>query len=469
MLESFSFILIWLLLPVFWHYLLRVAGLNLFRVTIPSVVIISFYLFQYIGLPILYFRLIAYRALFVTDKWLMVQVFLYTSLTITLMIVGFIAARYCFGPLNWNWGSRIKLREQFTQTHHRTGCYQQGNLQLNLGLIPLVLISVAVLVIYLSKVGLENIALFSTLGISGSELSTEVARSKMTNSFEGKYHWYKPFMNELLTFSLFVIFAQFLVKKKTSLSAMLTAVILTIIFLIATVVMVIGTQKAPMASLLIALFLVYVVVKKGGRISPINLMPFFSLLLFLLCIFYIYFMQSNSVSSALSSIVSRTITGQIGPAYHYIEYFQTHEFLLGRSLPNPRGIFRSDQFYLTVEMMNWVHPEQAGKGVFGSMPTVYWGEMYANFGFLGVFIPPPFVGFGLYWINSIVFRFRYSPLTTGFFVWLLMHYKTLSQTGLGEYMLDLPLVVICLTFAFLYICTGQGRASMRNCFGTKGI
>ena len=47
-------------------------------------------------------------------------------------------------------------------------------------------------------------------------------------------------------------------------------------------------------------------------------------------------MNIESLNSALFSVFSRTFTGQIQPAYHYLEFFPEIEpFLLGRSMTNP--------------------------------------------------------------------------------------------------------------------------------------
>ena len=102
--EDIFIILIWMILPIGWHYLLKTAGLSLLQVTIPSFVIVFFYFYQYIGFPILYFQLDPYRAQFVSDKFLMIKVFTYTSITITLMIVGYIVAYRHFGSLFWTTG-----------------------------------------------------------------------------------------------------------------------------------------------------------------------------------------------------------------------------------------------------------------------------------------------------------------------------------------------------------------------------
>jgi hypothetical protein len=54
--------------------------------------------------------------------------------------------------------------------------------------------------------------------------------------------------------------------------------------------------------------------------------------------------------------------------------------------------------------------------IIGSMPAFYWGEMYANFSYLRIVIPPFFIGYFLYWLNIIIFRLPMTPVVLSFFI-----------------------------------------------------
>ena len=248
-------ILIWVMLPLVWYYLMRVAGLSLFKVTIPSFVIVSFYVYQYIGFPILYFQLDPYRAQYVIDKTLMIQVFAYTSLTVTLMISGYIAANRHFGKLQWG-GCTSNIHF----TNNMCGRIIPGGVRQNIGLLVIVSISATVLYSYLSIVGFSKIALLVVMG-SGDDINSASARSMMGNSFDGRYQWYKLFMNDLLRFAIFALFAQYLVKKNFS-----TRLIFILVFVLTAFVMVMAIEKGPMANLLIGLVLVSIFVNNGADV-----------------------------------------------------------------------------------------------------------------------------------------------------------------------------------------------------------
>jgi hypothetical protein len=437
MFEDIGFMLLWIFFPIIWLFMLKLAGLSLLKLTIPSFTVTAMLVYQYIGLPALYFMLVEYRAQFASDKFLVMQLFFYTSITITLMIVGFMLARISFGSLKFSawdiYGERRKVKTRV----------KRGFSKLNLGLIFFSVISFSVLTIYLSKVG--SIALFE-VGEAGE------VRSNMGNSFDGKYHWYKVFMNDMLVFLTFAAFANALINR-----TFLNKMLFLTLFLVALFVMTMATQKAPAIFLIIGCFLVYISVK-NKRIIPLK--KLFTLSIFLLLIlvyFYQYFMSSPDVYSSLQSIFSRTLMGQIQAAYHYLEYFKNHDFLMGASFPNPMGIFPFEHFRLTVEIMNWVHPELSVKGITGSMPTIFWGELFANFGILGILTAPLFVGFGLYWINIIVFNLKYSPYVIALFIWLVLHFDNLAISGLSDYLFDLYLVVVVTTFILLSFFVDNGK------------
>ena len=169
-----------------------------------------------------------------------------------------------------------------------------------------------------------------------------------------------------------------------------------------------------------------------------------------LIFFYIYFMGSRSPFLALKSIASRAFSGGVQGAYHYLEFFPAHQgFLMGQSLPNPGGIFPFEPYRLAVEVMAWRFPEFAQSGVVASSPTVYWGEAFANWGFVGVALVPFFVGICIYVVNLIVLRLENNPLKVALLVWLILHYKDLAVTGFSKFIFDFRLFVVFFVVFFI--------------------
>ena len=108
-------------------------------------------------------------------------------------------------------------------------------------------------------------------------------------------------------------------------------------------------------------------------------------------------------------------------------------------------------------MSELVFPENASKGIVGSMPTFFWGEMYVNFSYLGIIIPPIFVGFFLYFLNVLIFKLQMTPITLSIFVWTIFHYRALSGSSLSGYLIDLNLIVIVLTLICFTLLFNKGK------------
>lgn len=453
MLEDVHFILIWLMLPIMWYFLFRVAHLEFTKVSLPSFTIAIFFLLQYIGLPVLYFQFDIYRASIVNDKILILKVMLFTSVTITLMILGFIAANKQFGSLRWPVSMNVTF---FSDSLKKLNWKNNRSL---IGLFLLFIISFAVLIKYVSIIGFNNLAisflLNSDLGLGA------VARSNMGNAFQGGYHWYKLFMNDFLSFILFAFTSFYLINQSKK-----NKLILLYLFLVTAFVMVMSVQKAPFGWLLIGMFLVYVTTKYDGDIPFLKSIYLILSLFLILVSFYIFIMGADNIGQAITGVFSRATTGQIMPAYIYLEFFPKHkDFLLGQSFPNPGGIFPFDPYRLTVEIANWFNPNLSKSGIVGSMPTLYWGEMYANFGVLGVIIPPFFVGYILYGLNAIIFRLNKNPLSISLLIWLIIHFKSLAMTGLSNFIFDhyfFGIVIVFLSISFFY-----GRGNIHFMKSTK--
>jgi len=112
--------------------------------------------------------------------------------------------------------------------------------------------------------------------------------------------------------------------------------------------------------------------------------------------------------------------------------------------------------------MNIVHPNKSDIGIVGSMPTFFWGEMYANFGYVGVVIPPVFIGILTYWFNVQLFRLSPSPIPIAFFLWFVMHYKDLAITSLSGFIVDFEGVIILFTLAASMFFIGRGSIAYQR-------
>jgi len=458
MLKNFFFIFFFFVFPFLWSGLLRKSGIRLLTVSIPSVLMWIIFISQYIGYPILFFHLNEYRSELIRDQNIIWQMFLWSSYSVTMIIAGFAAARKQMGPLH----SGV----QFNSFHRSLSspCSKERWI-----LFTVFVFSLASLFIYILQIGWNNVAGLAAVGIIDTDVSLKVLRSEMGNSFEGKYHWYRLFMRDFLTMSSFGFFAHWLMSRSRN-----AFFIFFGSFAVAAFSMLMATEKGPLLFYLISLFMVYVIVKHGGRITLYAGALSATAGLVISGVMYIYFMGTSNIGDGFASAFSRITTGEMADLYYYLSIFPDQvEYLLGRSFPNPLGIFPWEPYRLTVEVMNIVNPDGEKLGIVGSAPTFFWGEMYANFGYLGIIVPPFFVGYVVYTINILIFRLPMSPLVLAIYVWVLMHIKNISSTGLSSYIIDVTgLIMLIFTLIVMSILGGgvirYRRRRLQSLFARSG-
>ena len=412
------FVVLFFIFPFIVFKYMDTIGHNIFSISVPVFLIISMFVYAYSGLLPLYFGWDEYRYnMGVQDRALIFQVLIFSIISIVGLLAGFTYAKVVLKMNNFqkfDYIRQISRKELFV-------------------LVGLIGFCFFVLFVYLSKV--PTIALFVAFS-EGASSNSQLARSMMGNDFNGKYHWYSLIMHDLFNIVTFALFSAFLLTKRK---------ILFFFFLVAflgsSFAAVMATEKSPFAQILIGLLLVYGITLLKGKI-PIKATIIFLIVLFAsLTTFYIFFMGSADIFSAFVSIFSRALAGSIQPAYHYLEFFPHHQdFLMGRSFPNPGGILPIEPYKMTIEVMNWVDPNDYG--IVGTMPTVFWAEAYANFGIFGILFLPFIIGVIVYLVYYFIDKIENTPIKIGFFVWLMQHFKKLSITGFSDFLIDFYLIML---------------------------
>ncbi len=426
------FLLLWVIVPFMWFYTLKLGGMSAMALSLPSFLVIFIVIFQYIGFPILYFSIDEYRAEFVTNQNLILKAWAITSITTFFLCIGAVLGALFFGPLKY---FRIHGCDRDLLPHY---CIRRIYL---IGFI-----CITVLYTYISKIGFYNIALVLAIG-GASQFEVILARSMMGNDFGSGYHWYNFFMRDALIF----LSSVFIAMRLQGIIRVSMAVIIAS-FVVVTFSLVMATEKGLFVDYLITLALLFIISRRRG-VASFSGVFYLSIPIFIaLIIFYIFFMGDSNFVAAISSIISRGLTGSLQPIYHYLEFFPEYQdWLYGASFPNPGGILPFTSFSLNTEVMCFVEPKICDAGIVGTMPAIYWGEMYANFGYFGLVVAAPLIGFSLYFINWIVFKLYLDPLNTALFAWLLMHYKNLSVTALSTFFFDLNLYLIIIIYLFIRV------------------
>lgn len=429
----------------FFHVGMKLANLSLFKFNIISFVLLAMIVNSYLGILPLYFHWddVRFRQ-GVEDPEIILMMWFYSFSTIILMIVGCTIASQLVG-LNLQNGNTSFLRP-----------LRHSELY---GVILYFIISLSVLCLYLSKI--PNIAIF-TLFTDGID-QAKLARSNMVNNFPGKFHWYKVFMKDLINVLTFSLYANYLIFRKRM------HLLFFIIFLsISIFTSIMTTEKAPLIWLFIGLFLVNILVVHKGVYPVKTILKFAVFIIGILIVMYIYVMGVDNVQASLNALFSRAYAGSIMPAYFYIKAFpEYHDFLYGKSLPNPGGIFPYTPYRLAIEMHHWISPNSISKGVVGSAASVYWVEAYANFGTIGVIILPAFVGFILYVITYIISSLENTPLKVGFMVWVACHYNNLSVSFASKYIYDNYFFGVLVMYFSITVISNKGIIKLNSRVATK--
>lgn len=425
------FVILFFTFPIFYLVILKINNINLFKIDIISFLILSLFVFSYIGIFPLFFYLDEYRFnLGLTNKNILLEMLILSSWTI----------------LGITFGSNLVRDKKVRLDFFSKQTIRPLNKSEIIYIIIFFFLCLLFLGSYISKV--PKIALFVALLESVSE--AKIARSMMTNDFGGGFHWYRLFINEISNILTFILFSNWLVKKNRK-----TLILFITTFLFSVLTSIISTQKAPLIWLLISLFFVHFLVKFKGEIPIRKFFTIFLFLLGILLLMYVYFMGSKDFGSALTSVLSRAFTGQISASYYYLEFIPHHQdYLLGKSFPNPGGIMPYTPYRLQVEIMDWRFPDLAEMGIVGSAPTVFWAESYANFGYLGVFLIPIMTGVFLGILDNKLKLIENTPIKTGVYIWFVFHYGSLSTSSFSNFFIDIyfwgVLIFLFLMYSFCH-------------------
>ena len=440
---AFLFIGIWFSILGFIFILAHLCGISMRKITTPQIFLGLSLIMSFLGYPILFFQLNEYRkAIGLTDPELIMKATLASGWS----IIGVIIIYRLLISLSSK--SSKKLVRSEKSKHDSSDLIApdiyRSNKVYNTFWFIVLIVCFFVLIAYLSKV--QNIALLEAF--AGGNVAQ--ARSLMTNDFKGSHHWYRLFFYDLSWLSSLALFAGAL-----QFNSRRVWMLFGLSFFFVSFCLLMTAQKAPMIFYLGTLFLLYSLLKNNGVISIRSLVLLFVMSVIILVPMYFYFMGRSDLLSALNSIVSRGFTGQLSGAYNYQWIFpQQVDYLSGRSFPNPKGLLPFEHFPLSKEVMAMMHPQLMERGIVGSQPTIYWGEVYANFGWIGVFVAPIYVGIFIFFCNWLISIIKEPIMRGTATVWIGFHLGKFAYSGFSWSLLPLTIGIGFITiFCWCLITT----------------
>jgi hypothetical protein len=412
-----SWLLILSTLPNFWK-----------KISLFFVFFVFSLIFEYLGFGYLYyfnFDTPAYGSLVYLKNGIENLFYLNT------FVIWFLVLAYSIFFHSYRPNIEISSSQFMKMSNSLPRFYRSG--QLFLALICLVLIH------YIHLVGFNNLPLVNTFkGASIGELA--VLRNNAGNMVNN-YHWFKFFLRDGLFFllTLFLSLNHFYKIKNSKFLFWFTLSILIFASLLT-------GEKSGIIDLVLLIFISLIIFKKNGIINFFPLIRFFSLSVLAIIGSYILFMPADTFNILILGILDRLLVGQIIPGIFYLELFPVHHpFLLGGSFPNPMGLLPHDPIPLTQLVMNYSGFNEFGDslGVIGTMPYMFWGEMYANFGYIGILGSLLFVScLFIYFDFVFLVKAKRSLILMVLYCYLIVHYKDMSVTGLFNFVFDFNLFIM---------------------------
>ena len=427
LLTGLLYLVMWAGLPALGAYFVQKSGRNFFHISVGSVVFWMMFLLSHLGLAILFFELDPHRVVDqYNNKDIIALTTFYSGLSILLVSIGLYISSF-FPKLKPAHDLRDKIWIKSPAT------------------LPYFLLAfggVCALVTLLFMSRLETIPIFLLLGIS--EGGIDAARSAGGNAFQGRAYIYNLFIQDIPPFLAAIAWA--LYREKTK---FLNLVIFLILFSLTVFGAVLLTAKGGLVFFLIMLMITHYLTK-GGKVNPRPLIITgtisFGLMMLMM---QLIFMPNDTFARVFIAVLSRALAGGY-ESYQYLIIFPDKiDFLMGRAFPNPGGVFPFENFPLTFEVQNYLHPELINLGVQGSAPTMFWGDFYANFGFAGILLFSPIIGIIIGGFDGIFSRMANSTLKYAFISWAIIHLSYLSITSSLYLLLDTSLLAVFATFIFI--------------------
>lgn len=223
-----------------------------------------------------------------------------------------------------------------------------------------------------------------------------------------------------------------------------------ILFLLSISIETYSLAKGPVLFYILSFIIINIYI--NGKISFKKLLRYAALISILIVVFYLFFAGGNRVNffDYNSGPLGRVVLGQIAGLYFHYQYFPDFvPFLNGQSFPafilNLFDIESIRSARLVMEIMN---PRGVEEGVAGVMNTLFIGEAYANYGWLGVFFGTIWVGVVVQLMYIIFIRLPKNPITIALFT----HY-TLSLPltgGFIDFIYNAGMIIVLLLMLAIY-------------------
>jgi hypothetical protein len=258
---------------------------------------------------------------------------------------------------------------------------------LRAGMAVLGVVGVITFGLYLHKLAINPLL----VALAGEHKSTQLAllRNSATAGFTGHFWRYSFVMSFILPFASWYFLCQLYSNERRH---RFDCWWFVLFFMSSAYAAAVSLQKMPLLMYLVLTTLVFLEIR-NTKIRFSHLVILGTLLAAVVSGMYTYFEAVKEPPLVkLQLAANRTIIGQVYSSLAYLDIFPNRTgYLLGRTLPNPRGILPFVPFDFTHVGWTYLYPHHA-HGVYGTANTMYFMEFYVNFGYLAMYAIAPVTG-----------------------------------------------------------------------------
>ncbi len=223
--------------------------------------------------------------------------------------------------------------------------------------------------------------------------------------------------------------------------------------------------KAPVLWYIISFLFLNVLIK--GSISRKLLISIGLLTLTLIVAMYLLLGGATQISTFLSintGPIGRILLGQITPLFYHFKIFpEMVPFLHGQSFPQSiLSLFGMESIRSGRIVMSIVNPKGISSGTAGVMNTLFIGEAYANFGWLGVILGTIYVGFLIQLIYILFLRLPKNPLALGLFTYFTVKIPGIVTGGFIDFIYNAGFIMVVILVVCIFILGQLFQGSVAN-------
>ncbi|MBR6743030.1 MAG: oligosaccharide repeat unit polymerase [Clostridia bacterium] len=229
-------------------------------------------------------------------------------------------------------------------------------------------------------------------------------------------------------------------------------VLATIFFIASVITKTYNFAKAPIVFFLVVYLFVFIYYIGGIKKRWVFLMSVSALIMFILT--YSAFGADINITDIYNGIWGRTFFTQVGTLSFNFDLFPHHiNYLQGRSFASillPLFGFNSSEHLRSARLIMEIYgSEGVYNGSAGVMNSLFIGEAYANFGWLGIIFSVLWIALIISAFFFLIMRFKKTPATITLFAYFTVNMATATQGGFCDFVYNITWTVV---FLALLVC-----------------